>query len=143
MAGRGRSIRSFLYVFVDTFIGGGLVLDSHLSGGVTGNAGAVGSLPMGLGKHAARPPEQLLNIASLWNLEALYAKASVDVNAWTDARALAEPWLPSTRAWLAQACPAIALARSPGGAAVSVGRRVMAFLLGPAPGRPTNARRGR
>src|SRR5437667_317134 len=91
VAGRGRSIRSFLYVFVDTFIGGGLVLDSHLSGGVTGNAGAVGSLPMGLGKHAARPPEQLLNIASLWNLEALYAKASVDVNAWTDARALAEP----------------------------------------------------
>ena len=105
VAGRGRSIRSFLYVFVDTFIGGGLVLDSHLSGGVTGNAGAVGSLPMGLGNRAARPPEQLLNIASLWNLEALYAKAGVDVNAWTDARALAEPWLPSTRAWLGEACP--------------------------------------
>ena len=30
VAGRGRSIRSFLYVFVDTFIGGGLVIDSHL-----------------------------------------------------------------------------------------------------------------
>jgi predicted NBD/HSP70 family sugar kinase len=42
VAGRGRSIRSFLYVFVDTFIGGGLVLDSHLFGGLTGNAGAVG-----------------------------------------------------------------------------------------------------
>ena len=41
---------------------------------------------------AARPPEQLLSVASLWNLEALYAKAGVDVNAWTDARALAEPW---------------------------------------------------
>jgi predicted NBD/HSP70 family sugar kinase len=110
VAGRGRSIRSFLYVFVDTFIGGGLVLDSHLSGGVTGNAGAVGSLPMGLGNRAARPPEQLLNVASLWNLEALYAKAGIDVNAWTDARALAEPWLPSTRAWLGEAGPAIALA---------------------------------
>jgi len=110
VAGRGRNIRSFLYVFVDTFIGGGLVLDSHLAGGVTGNAGAVGSLPMGLSNRVARPPEQLLNIASLWNLEALYAKAGADLNGWADARALAEPWLASTRAWLAEACPAIALA---------------------------------
>jgi predicted NBD/HSP70 family sugar kinase len=110
VAGRGRSIRSFVYVFIDTFIGGGLVLDSHLFGGVTGNAGAVGSLPIGLSRRAGSPPEQLLNIASLWNLEAHYARAGVDVNAWTDARALADPWLPGTRAWLAQACPAIALA---------------------------------
>jgi predicted NBD/HSP70 family sugar kinase len=65
---------------------------------------------MGLCTRAAKPPEQLLNIASLWNLEALYAKAGVDVNAWTDARALAAAWLPSTRAWLGEACPAIAMA---------------------------------
>jgi predicted NBD/HSP70 family sugar kinase len=114
VAGRGRSIPTFLYVFVDTFIGGGLVLDSHLCGGASGNAGAVGSLPMGLSSRAARPPEQLLNIASLWNLEAQYAKAGVDVNAWTDARALADPWLPSTRTWLGEACPAIALAINSG-----------------------------
>ena len=110
VAGRGRSIPTFLYVFVDTFIGGGLVLDSHLYGGASGNAGAVGSLPMGLSSRAARPPEQLLNIASLWNLEAQYAEAGVDVNAWADARALTDPWLPRTRAWLGEACPAIALA---------------------------------
>ena len=66
----------------DLFIGGGLVLDSHLCGGVTGNAGAVGSLPMGLGTRSAKPPEQLLNIASLWNLEALYAQAGLEVRAW-------------------------------------------------------------
>ena len=110
VAGRGRSIRSFLYVFVDTFIGGGLVLDSHLIGGVSGNAAALGSLPLGLSRRAGRSPDQLLNIASLWNLEALYVEAGVDVYAWTDARALARAWLPSTRTWLAQACPAIALA---------------------------------
>jgi predicted NBD/HSP70 family sugar kinase len=110
VAGRGRSIRSFLYMFVDTFIGGGLVLDSHLFGGLTGNAGAVGSLPLGLGQRKATAPEQLLNIASLWNLEARYAKAGVDVTAWADARALAGPWLAGTRAWLADASPAIALA---------------------------------
>jgi predicted NBD/HSP70 family sugar kinase len=34
VAGRGRSVKSFLYVFVDTFIGGGLVLDSHLRAGL-------------------------------------------------------------------------------------------------------------
>lgn len=110
VAGRGRSMRSFLYVFIDTFIGGGLVLDSHLFGGVSGNAGAMGSLPTGLGRGGAKPPGQLLDIASLWNLEALYARAGADVNGWSDARALADPWLPATRAWLEQACPAIALA---------------------------------
>ena len=41
VAGRGRDVKSFLYIFVDTFIGGGLVLDSHLRGGINGNAGAV------------------------------------------------------------------------------------------------------
>ena len=33
VAGRGRGVHSFLYVFVDTFIGGGLVIDSHLRSG--------------------------------------------------------------------------------------------------------------
>lgn len=36
VAGRGRDVKSFLYVFVDTFIGGGLVLDSHLRDGKGG-----------------------------------------------------------------------------------------------------------
>jgi predicted NBD/HSP70 family sugar kinase len=110
VSGRGHSIRSFLYLFVDTFIGGGLVLDSHLVSGPTGNAGAMGSLPLGLARSTKAPPEQLLNVASLWNLEARYADAGLAVDAWTDARALAEPWLPHTRAWLAAASPAIALA---------------------------------
>jgi hypothetical protein len=30
LQGRGRDIRSFLYLFMDTFVGGGLVLNSHL-----------------------------------------------------------------------------------------------------------------
>jgi len=109
VAGRGRSIRSFLYLFIDTFIGGGLVLDSQLRGGVHGNAGAVGSLPLGLNRGEASAPDQLLSAASLWNLEALYERAGLDARAATEARALSEPWLPCTRAWLAQACPALAL----------------------------------
>jgi predicted NBD/HSP70 family sugar kinase len=110
VAGRGRSIGTFLYMFVDTFVGGGLVLDSHWFGGINGNAGAVGSLPNGLSGNGQQPPGQLLDIASLWKLEALYAESGVDVGAWADARALTEPWLASTRTWLAEAAPALALA---------------------------------
>ncbi|MDP9043842.1 MAG: ROK family transcriptional regulator [Pseudomonadota bacterium] len=109
VAGRGRSIRSFLYVFVDTFIGGGLVIDSHLRHGVTGNAGAVGSLPLGLAGQG-RVPQQLLSQASLLTLEASFVAHRLDPVAATDARAMGGPWWPHTEAWLRGAAPAIALA---------------------------------
>lgn len=111
VAGRGRSIRSFLYLFVDTFIGGGLVLDSQLRGGVTGNAGAIGSMPLGLSNvDQGRAPRQLLSSASLWNLEAIYAGGGLDTTAWTDGRALQAPWRRWTQGWLRESSPAIALA---------------------------------
>ncbi len=110
VAGRGRSIRSFLYVFVDTFIGGGLVLDSHLRGGVHGNAGAVGSMPLGLASSdAGSRPAQLLSVASLFNLESFYLERGLEPGAAVDARALQEPWLGATETWLRDAAPAIAL----------------------------------
>jgi predicted NBD/HSP70 family sugar kinase len=110
VAGRGRSIKSFLYIFVDTFIGGGLVLDSHLRGGLHGNAGAVGSFPLGLSHiDAAAPPAQLLSLASLFNLEARYRRQGLDESAATDERALTAPWRPHTMGWLREAGPAVAL----------------------------------
>jgi predicted NBD/HSP70 family sugar kinase len=111
VAGRGRSVKSFLYVFVDTFIGGGLVLDSHLRAGVNGNAGALGSLPLWLARSRRdNPPAQLLSVASLLNLEELYAAAGLDIGAAADARALEGAWKPLTLQWLAQAGAAIAQA---------------------------------
>jgi predicted NBD/HSP70 family sugar kinase len=111
VAGRGRSIKSFLYVFVDTFIGGGLVINSHLHGGLHGNAGAVGSIPLGLAPGDAKAaPAQLLSDASLLNLEQLFAASGLDESAANDARALQEPWLTHTGAWLDDAARAIALA---------------------------------
>ena len=119
VAGRGRSIQSFLYIFVDTFIGGGLVLDSHLRAGLHGNAGAIGSLALapalapeagtGHGTAPAAPP-QLLSMASLLNLELLYQAAGLDITAVVDARALQSPWRPHTEAWLADAAAAVAQA---------------------------------
>jgi predicted NBD/HSP70 family sugar kinase len=108
VAGRGRSVPSFLYVFVDTFIGGGLVIDGHLRAGPRGNAGAVGSLPLGLGR--GRPPQQLLGVASMLNLEQRYEVARLDPAAAGDERALQPPWKPHTEAWLRDAAEAIALA---------------------------------
>ncbi len=111
VAGRGRSVKSFLYVFVDTFIGGGLVLDSHLRGGLSGNAGAIGSLPLWLAKSDRdTPPAQLLSVASLLNLEQLYGAAGLDVAAASDHRALQAPWRQFTMQWLDQAGAAIAQA---------------------------------
>jgi predicted NBD/HSP70 family sugar kinase len=115
VAGRGRSVQSFLYVFVDTFIGGGLVLDSHLRAGLHGNAGAIGSLPLALADragHATRDgmPPQLLSVASLANLEQLYRQHGLDTAAAADDRALQPPWRPHTEAWVRQAAAAIALA---------------------------------
>jgi predicted NBD/HSP70 family sugar kinase len=111
VAGRGRSIGSYLYVFVDTFIGGGLVIDSHLRGGLSGNAGAVGSLALGIAQGGrAAPPQQLLSQASLVNLEARYAAHGLDVGAVADARAMRKPWWPHTERWLREAAPAIAFA---------------------------------
>lgn len=114
VAGRGRSLGSFLYVFVDTFIGGGLVIDSQLRGGVTGNAGAVGSLSLGLpgavhtGQDSA--PSQLLTEASLLSLESRFSQHGLDPSAALDLRAMQSPWWPHTEHWLRDAAPAIAFA---------------------------------
>jgi predicted NBD/HSP70 family sugar kinase len=110
VAGRGRSTPSFLYVFVDTFIGGGLVIDSHLRAGLHGNAGAIGSLPLARSDTKGAAPPQLLSVASLNNLERLYQAAGLDISAVADERALLAPWAPVTRAWLADAGAAIAFA---------------------------------
>jgi predicted NBD/HSP70 family sugar kinase len=113
VAGRGRSIRSFLYVFVDTFVGGGLVLDSHLRSGMRGNAGAIGSLPMQIGGGPAGAdapfPPQMLGLASLWNLEAAFSAAGLDPAAFADERAMHDPWRTHTQNWLRSACPALAM----------------------------------
>ena len=109
VAGQGRHTGNFLYVFLATFIGGGLVLDSHLRSGLHGNAGAIGSMPLGL-THGGGAPAQLLSVASLLTLEQGLAAAGLAPEAVSDERALQEPWRPHTERWLVQAGAAIALA---------------------------------
>lgn len=105
--GRGRDLKSFLYLFVDTFVGGGLVINSHLHVGIHGNAGAVASLPSSLASGSA-PPEQLVSQASLWELEQRFKARGLDPSAAYDERALQAPFAAETQAWLAQAANALA-----------------------------------
>lgn len=58
--------RDFLYFFIGFFIGGGMVMDNTLYTGRTGNAAALGSIPIGIEGNAVR---QLVDVASLNSLE--------------------------------------------------------------------------
>jgi predicted NBD/HSP70 family sugar kinase len=109
VAGRGRGVHSFLYVFVDTFIGGGLVIDSHLRSGAMGNAGAIGSMPLGLASGNGRGGlvPQLLSVASLHALERAWKAAGLPDAGVATAAALDAPWRATTQAWLEQAALAI------------------------------------
>ena len=146
VAGRGRSMSSFLYVFVDTFIGGGLVLDSHLRGGSSGNAGAIGSLPLWPAAQAGRRGAPRRNCSawprcSTWS--AIRA-AGLDAGAVTDARALQEPWLPTTQAWLARSRPGHRAGRQRVGLPARPRRRDRRRLVQPrAARRPAGRRRAR
>jgi predicted NBD/HSP70 family sugar kinase len=113
VAGRGRDLKSFLYLFVDTFVGGGVVINSHLHGGVHGNAGAVASLPLHLagtriGQHSIPTPEQLISHASLWELEQRFGAAGLEPAAAYDDRATSAPYLEHTVLWIGNAARSLA-----------------------------------
>jgi predicted NBD/HSP70 family sugar kinase len=107
VSGRGRDLKSFLYLFVDTFVGGGLVINSHLHGGNHGNAGAVASLPLQVADGKGRP-DQLIAHASLWELEQLFKADGLDPAAAYDERAIAAPYVRHTEAWVASAALSLA-----------------------------------
>jgi len=66
MFGRGSDYVDYLYVYIGSFIGGGLVLDGHLFPGRTQNAAALGSMPARIVTPGA---PQLMNVASIYVLE--------------------------------------------------------------------------
>lgn len=68
----------FLYFFIGWFIGGGIVLDGSLYPGKSGNAGALGSIPVPNGQTAGKP--QLIHHASLYLLEKKLIAAGHDTS---------------------------------------------------------------
>ena len=66
--GRCWRYRDFLYFFIGEFLGGGLVLDGALRPGRTGNAAALGSMPI-MAKSDGGVAPQLIACASIYQLE--------------------------------------------------------------------------
>ena len=77
IAGDGIVYQSALYIYFGTFIGGGIVLNGRLYQGAYGNAGSLGSMPVGL-ESATSGRDQLIHRASLLQLEAKLNDAGLD-----------------------------------------------------------------
>lgn len=81
--GTGDRPQSFVYVYVGYFAGGGLVLDGTLYTGRSGNAGALGSMPVPVDGGTS----QLLQVASLSVLESAVAgSGEAAASLWDDPR---------------------------------------------------------
>ena len=77
--GRSWRYRDFLYFFVGEFLGGGLVLDGALRPGRTGNAAALGSMPI-MAKSDGGVAPQLIACASIYQLERRLTAAGIDAS---------------------------------------------------------------
>lgn len=107
--GHGREVQNFLYVFVGTFVGGGLVLGGQMVNGARGNAGAIGSLPMARVSGAEPRPAQLLSVASGWQLERALAAAGHDAQLGAQAAILAPELASVVQPWLQEAASGLAM----------------------------------
>jgi predicted NBD/HSP70 family sugar kinase len=91
----------FLYFFIGSFVGGGVVLNGSLYPGRRGNAGAVGSMPIAaVGGNGALSSQQLIRTASVYVLQNRLAEAGRDPSVlwqspddWGDLGAPLETWI--------------------------------------------------
>ena len=100
-------LSDFLYLYIGTFVGGGVVLNGSIYSGRTGNAGALGPLPV-MGPDGKLV--QLLDRASIMLLESMIKAAGQDPSPlwnspdhWEGFEALAEEWIGIVARALAQA----------------------------------------
>ena len=111
LQGHGLQINSFLYIFVGTFVGGGLVVAGHIMAGPRGNAGAIGSMPTSLAptQSDVTQPAQLLQLASGWQLEQALEAAGFDPLLVHQDSIMDAKYVACTAPWLAQASRALAM----------------------------------
>ncbi len=104
--GNGQHGDDFLYVFLGSFVGGGVVLNSHLFPGRTGYAGALAPMPI------ATPSgfQQLMKSASIYVLAEALAAAGKDASIlWRDPSDWGEIG-PEITQWIADAARSLAVA---------------------------------
>lgn len=112
MFGHGKVYTDYVYFFIGTFIGGGIVLNSSVFTGRTGTAGAIGPLPV---RDDSGRTRQLIDVASIFVLENLLKDRGVDTrplwysaSGWTDWGEPLERWISISAEALAQAIIAAA-----------------------------------
>jgi predicted NBD/HSP70 family sugar kinase len=100
----------FLYFFIGSFVGGGVVLNGSLYPGRSGNAGALGSLPVPASGQAGSSSQQLIRSASIYVLEQQLLAAGNDPavlfsspDDWGDVGPELDRWIAGTAAGLAAA----------------------------------------
>lgn len=105
--GQSDTPRDFLYFFIGFFIGGGIVLNGSLFSGNTGNAGALGSMPV---RVTEGHTEQLIDVASLELLERAVVAGGgspnmiwEDPETWSVPDELLEAWIEKAAQGLAYA----------------------------------------
>lgn len=106
--GSHETLRDFLYVFIGSFIGGGVVLGGNVVQGRSGNAGAIGSLPIARLEPSGITAQQLIRNASLYVLENRVRAAGKDPSGlwkspedWPDLGAELDQWVDDTADGLA------------------------------------------
>jgi predicted NBD/HSP70 family sugar kinase len=112
--GRGPDFADFVYFFIGSFAGGGVVLGNALYPGRTGNAGAVGSMPVP-GISSTGKPRQLIDAASIFVLERMLQDQGIDTaplwlspENWDGFGAPVDEWIALTARNLAHATVAAA-----------------------------------
>jgi predicted NBD/HSP70 family sugar kinase len=127
--GHGQQIRNFLYIFVGTFIGGGLVMDGHVINGPRGNAGAVGSM---LVKTNSKTSSQLLEQASGWQIERDLIEAKKDPLLIQDDVIMGEEYAQWVTPWINQSAQSIAMSVVSAGALLDLDAVVIDGSISPA-----------
>ena len=105
--GEGPKYTDFLYFYVGSFIGGGVVINSSLFAGKSGNAGALGSMLLPDGKGGM---QQLISTASVVVLERMLRKEGIDPRPlwqthleWVDFGPPLDQWIDASARSLAHA----------------------------------------
>ena len=113
--GRGRDTRDFIYLFISTFIGGGLVIDGSLETGPHGNSAAFGPYPVSRSLLSTVPPptgpfEILLRRASFYVLANHLRANDVPIRRAHELLALGDRAEPYLSEWITDCADALAQA---------------------------------
>lgn len=111
MFGNGSEHIDYLYVYIGSFIGGGLVLNGHLFPGRTQNAAALGSMPARSGTDPKGRSPQLMHAASIYVLERKLVEAGRNAEVlWQSPDDWGDDLGPALDEWIAESAESLAYA---------------------------------